>query len=428
MRAKWLVTATALAALSTGVAACGDDSGDSGGGGGGGGGAGSGEISGNTLTVYSSLPLQGGSRDNALAVNKGADIALKEKGGKVGNFTIKFEKLDDSTASAGKWEPNQTQQNARKAVADKTTVAYLGEFNSGASALSIPTTNRAGILQVSPANTAIGLTKEDPADPGTPDKYYPAKKRTYGRVVPPDTVQAAAQVTIWKENGCKKVFIVNDKEVYGEGLATAAEKAAGEQGVEIAGNEGYDPKAGNYRSLAGKIASSGADCFFGSIITDNNGVQLFTDIANGAKSIKLFGPDGVADEAFTGKDGLSPAVAKRTLITVATLDPADYPPAGKKFFDDYKKDTGDKTPAPYSIYGYEAMSIILDSINGAASDGKVSRQEVIDEFFSTKGRESVLGTYDIDKDGDTTLTDYGLYKVEDGESVFQKVIKAGGGT
>jgi branched-chain amino acid transport system substrate-binding protein len=428
LRAKWLVTAAALAALTTGVAACGDDSGSSSGGGGGGG-ASSTDIAGGTVTVYSSLPLQGGSRDNALAVNKGAEIALKEQGGKVGNYRIKFEKLDDSTASAGKWEPNQTQQNARKAVADKTTVAYLGEFNSGASALSIPTTNRAGILQVSPANTAIGLTKADPADPGTPDKYYPAKKRTYGRVVPPDTVQAAAQVTIWKENGCKKVFIVNDKEVYGEGLATAAEKAAGEQGVEIAGNEGYDPKAGNYRSLAGKIASSGADCFFGSIITDNNGVQLFTDIANGAKNIKLFGPDGVADEAFTGKDGLSPAVAKRTLITVATLDPGDYPPEGKKFFDDYKKQTGDKTPAPYSIYGYEAMSIILDSLKRAAdaNGGKVSRQAVIDQFFSTKGRQSVLGTYDIDKDGDTTLTDYGLYKIENGESVFEKVIKANAG-
>ena len=426
MRAKWLVTAAALAALTTGVAACGDDSGSSSGGGGG---ESSGDISGSTVTIYSSLPLQGGSRDNALAVNKGADLALSEQGGKVGNYTVKFEKLDDSTASAGKWEPNQTQQNARKAVADKTTVAYLGEFNSGASALSIPTTNRAGILQVSPANTAIGLTKADPADPGTPDKYYPTKKRTYGRVVPPDTVQAAAQVTIWKENGCKKVFIVNDKEVYGEGLATAAEAAAKEQGVEIAGNEGYDPKAGNYRSLAGKIASSGADCFFGSIITDNNGVQLFTDIANGAKNIKLFGPDGVADEAFTGKDGLSPAVAKRTLITVATLDPGDYPPEGKKFFDDYTKSTGDKTPAPYSIYGYEAMSVILDSLKRAAdaNGGKLSRQAVIDQFFSTKGRQSVLGTYDIDKDGDTTLTDYGLYKIENAEPVFEKVIKAGGG-
>ena len=426
MRAKWLTTAAALAALTTGVAACGDDSGSSSGGGGG---ESSGDISGSTVTIYSSLPLQGGSRDNALAVNQGAELALKEQGGKIGNYTVKFEKLDDSTASAGKWEPNQTQQNARKAVADKTTVAYLGEFNSGASALSIPTTNRAGILQVSPANTAIGLTKADPADPGTPDKYYPTKKRTYGRVVPPDTVQAAAQVTIWKENGCKKVFIVNDKEVYGEGLATAAEKAAGEQGVEIAGNEGYDPKAGNYRSLAGKIASSGADCFFGSIITDNNGVQLFTDIANGAKSIKLFGPDGVADEAFTGKDGLSPAIAKRTLITVATLDPENYPPEGKKFFEDYEKQTGDKTPAPYSIYGYEGMSVILDSLKRAAdaNGGKLSRQAVIDQFFSTKGRQSVLGTYDVDKDGDTTLTDYGLYKIENAEPVFEKVIKAGGG-
>jgi branched-chain amino acid transport system substrate-binding protein len=423
-----LVTATAAAALATGVAACGD-SGSSGGGSSGGGSGGS-EISGNTLTIYSSLPLQGGSRDNALAVNRGADIALKERGGKVGNFTIKFVKLDDSTASAGKWEANQVQQNSRKAVSDKSAVGYLGEFNSGASALSIPVTNRASLLQVSPANTAIGLTEADPADPGTPNKYYPTKKRNYARVVPRDTVQAAAQGTIWKENGCKKIYIVNDKEVYGEGLASAAEKAAANQGIQVAGNEGYDPKAGNYRALAGKIAASGADCFFGSIIVDNNGVQLFTDIANGAKSIKLFGPDGVAEDSFANKKtGVADPVAKRTLITVATLDPSDYPPQGKQFFDTYVKETGDKTPAPYSIYGYESMSLILDSIKGATKDGKVTRQEVIDEAFNTKGRESVLGTYDIDKNGDTTLTDYGLYAIQGGDLKFQKVIKAqaGGG-
>jgi branched-chain amino acid transport system substrate-binding protein len=430
LRAKWLVTATALAALATGVAACGDDSGSSGGGGGGGG-AGSGDISGSSVTIYSSLPLQGGSRDNALAVNRGAEIALQEKGGKVGNYTVKFQKLDDSTASAGKWEPNQVQQNARKAVADKTTIGYLGEFNSGASALSIPTTNRAGILQVSPANTAVGLTSSDPgADAGEPDKYYPTKKRTYGRVVPRDTVQAAAQVTIWKENGCKKVYIVNDKEVYGEGLAKSAEQAVQQQGgVEIVANEGYDPKAGNYRALAGKIKASGADCFFGSIIVDNNGVQLFTDVAQGAPAIKLFGPDGVAEESFAGKDGVAPDVAKRTLITVATLDPDDYPPAGKDFFDRYVKETGDKTPAPYAIYGYETMSVMLDAMKRAAdaNGGKLSRQAVIDQFFNTKGRDSVLGTYDIDKNGDTTLTDYGLYKIADHELAFEKVIKAGGG-
>jgi branched-chain amino acid transport system substrate-binding protein len=423
-----LVTATAAAALATGVAACGDDSDSGGSGGGGGGGAGSQEISGSELTIYSSLPLQGGSRDNALAVNRGADIALQEKGAKAGKYTIKFEKLDDSTASAGKWEPSQVNQNARKATSDNTTIAYLGEFNSGATALSLPATNRAGILQVSPANTAVGLTTDEPgADAGEPDKYYPTSKRTYARVVPRDTVQAAAQVAIWKENGCKKVYIVNDKEVYGAGLAKSAENAAKEQGgVEVVANEGYDPKAGNYRSLAGKINSSGADCFFGSIIVDNNGVQLFTDVANGAKSIKLFGPDGVAEEAFTGKDGVSDAVAKRTLITVATLSPDEFPPAGKQFFEQYTKETGDKTPAPYAIYGYESMKLILDAVEKAAADGKITRQEAIDQVYATKGRESVLGTYDIDKNGDTTLTDYGLYKVEGGELVFEKVIVAGG--
>ena len=424
-----MVTATAAAALATGVAACGDSG--SGGGGGGGGGGGSAEISGNTLTIYSSLPLQGGSRDNALAVNRGAQIALDEKapGGKMGKYTIKFQELDDSTASAGKWEANQVQANASKAVADKTTIAYLGEFNSGASALSIPATNEAGILQVSPANTAVGLTSSDPgADAGEPDKYYKGSggKRTYARVVPRDTVQAAAQVTIWKENGCKKVYVVNDKEVYGEGLSKSAETAVKEQGgVQIVANEGYDPKAGNYRALAGKIKASGADCFFGSIIVDNNGVQLFTDVANGAPNIKLFGPDGVAEDSFANKkDGVPADVAKRTQITVATLSPEEFPPAGKAFFDRYTKETGDKTPAPYAIYGFESMSLILDSLKGAMRDGKLTRQDVIDEVYSTKGRESVLGTYDIDKNGDTTLTDYGVYKIKNGELTFDKTVKA----
>jgi branched-chain amino acid transport system substrate-binding protein len=225
---------------------------------------------------------------------------------------------------------------------------------------------------------------------------------------------------------------VNDKEVYGEGLSKSAEQAVKDQGgVQIVANEGYDPKAGNYRALAGKIKASGADCFFGSIIVDNNGVQLFTDVANGAPNIKLFGPDGVAEDSFANKkDGVSPAVAKRTQITVATLSPDKFPPAGKAFFDKYTKQTGDKTPAPYAIYGYESMSLILDGMQRAAdaNGGKLSRQAVIDQVFKTKGRQSVLGTYDIDKNGDTTLTDYGQYKIQDGELVFEKVIKAGGGS
>ena len=412
------LTAIAVAALAALVpAGCGDDDG-------GGGGK---TISGNTLRVYSSLPLQGQTRTNSDAVNNGAKLALKQHGGKVGKFKIEFKILDDATPQAGKWDPGKTQQNARQAVQDSKTIAYLGEFNSGATANSLPILNRAGILQVSPANTAIGLTSDEPKEalePGEPGKYYPSGKRTYGRVVPKDTIQAAAVATLMAQDGCKKVYIVNDKEVYGEGLAKATEQAAPGNGLEVVSDEGYDPKAANYRSLASKIAGSGADCFFGSLIIDNNAVQLFKDVAAGSDTIKLYGPDGVAQENFADpkQGGLPPAVGKRTKVTVATLDPDQYPPEGQRFFDEYKQEYGPR-PEPYAIYGYEAMSLMLDAIQRAGDKGN-SRQAVIDQFFDTKGRKSVLGTYDIDDNGDTTLTDYGAYAIADGALKFESTIKA----
>ena len=224
MRVRWLAVLGCVLGVSALTAmGCG---------GGGGGGGGGGKVSGSTLTIYSSLPLQGPTRVNSVSVNQGIKLALAKVGNKVGKYTIKFKSLDDSTAQAGKWDPKQTADNARKAVSDKTTIAYLGEFNSGASAISIPILNRAGILQVSPANTGVGLTKKEPgATPGEPDKYYPTGKRTYGRVVPRDKIQGAAMAVAMKEAGCKKVYVLNDKEVYGTGLATNYVSSAKAQGL-----------------------------------------------------------------------------------------------------------------------------------------------------------------------------------------------------
>jgi branched-chain amino acid transport system substrate-binding protein len=417
VRGRWLaVSSCLLAALTFGVAACGDDNG------------GGGTVSGNTLTIYSSLPLQGGSRTNAQAINNGARLSLQQHGnGKIGQFTIKFKALDDSTAQAGKWDPGKTQQNARQAVQDKTTIAYLGEYNSGATTNSLPILNEAGILQVSPANTAVGLTSDEPgADTGEPDKYYPTKKRTYARVVPKDTIQGAAQANIMKEDGCKKVFIADDTEVYGAGLARVAEAKLKEAGIQVVGNEGYDPKAPNYRSLANSMRDKGTDCFFGSLIIDNNAVQMFKDVAAALPQAKLYGPDGVAETSFAdpGEGGLPPNVASRVKITQATLDPDEFRP-GRVFFDGFEKKYGEKHPPTYAIYGYEAMNLILDSIRDAGSKGN-DRQAVIDQLFNTKGRKSVLGTYDIDQNGDTTLTDYGLYTIKNGELQFDRTLHVSG--
>ena len=411
-----------VVALGTGVAACGGDSGS--------GSSSTSSSSGGSknLTIYSSLPLQGASRVNSEAVNNGAKMALQTVGGKVGGYTITFKNLDDSTASAGKWDPGQTQADARKAVQDKSTIAYLGEFNSGATANSLPILNQAGIPQVSPSNTAVGLTTNDPgADVGEPTKYYPAGTRTYARVVPRDTIQGAAGVEAMKEDGCKSVFIVNDKEVYGQGLSKVVQADAAKAGIKVAGNDGYDPKASNYRSLASKIKGTGADCFYGSIIVDNNGVQLFKDVFAGVPGVKMYGPDGVAETTFTNpKEGGLPAnVAKDVKITVATLSQDQYPPEGKKFFADYQK-AYNKAPETYAIYGYEAMSLILDAMKRAGA--KVNDKAAVnDAIHSTKDKKSVLGTYSIDKNGDTSLTDYGLYTVKNGDLAFDKVIKAQAG-
>jgi branched-chain amino acid transport system substrate-binding protein len=401
-------------ALAFGVAACGSSNKSSSS-------SGSGSTGSTTLSIYSSLPLQGDSRPQSEAVVNGEKLALQEHGGKVGKYTIKYVSLDDSTAAAGKWDPGATSSDARKAAQDKSTIAYLGEFNSGASAISIPILNEAGILQISPSNTAVGLTQNAPgADKGEPDKYYPSGKRTYGRVVPTDTIQAAAQVSYQKDQGCKKLYILNDKEVYGKGLADVVQKDATPAGIQVLGNDGIDTKAANFRSLATKIKSKGADCMFFGGITDNKAVQVWTDVGAANPNIKMFGPDGVAESSFTTK--VPANLQSRTFVTNPTLDPKLYPPAAQDFFKTYKQKFG-KNPEPYAIYGYEAMQVALLAIQNAGDKGN-DRQAVIDQFFKIKDRDSVLGKYSIDQNGDTTLSDYGGDKVKGGQLVFDKVIKA----
>src|SRR3954449_5355633 len=372
---RTIVGVAAVLAAIVGVAACGggdDKSSDEGGGGR------------TSLTIYSSLPLQGDSRPQSEDVVNGEKMALEEAGGKVGKFTIKYSSLDDSTAATGKWDPGQTSADARKAAQDPSTIAYLGEFNSGGSAISIPIMNEANTLQISPSNTYVGLTRAEGADKGEPDKYYPAGKRTFGRVVPADHIQAAAQVTYQKDQGCKKTYILNDKEVYGKAIAGQVQNIAKAQGLAIAGNDGIDTKAANFRSLATKIKSSGADCMFFGGITQNKGVQVFKDVAAANPTMKLFGPDGVAESAFSTKLGSS--VEKNTYITNPTLDPKLYPPAAQDFFSKFKQKFGND-PQPYAIYGYEAMKVALLAIQNAGDKGN-DRQAVIDAFFKIKDRDS----------------------------------------
>jgi branched-chain amino acid transport system substrate-binding protein len=408
-----LIVVMALAAT---LAACGED--EDGGGGGG-------DEQAKTLRVYSSLPLQGAAREQNVAIVNGAKLALEQAGGRAGKFAIEYESLDDSTAQAAGWEPGATTANARRAAQDDAAIAYIGEFNSGATALSLPLLNEAGLLQISPGNTAVGITSDAPgAAAGEPDKYYPTGKRTYARLLPKDTVQGAALVAVMKEEGCTSAYILNDKEVYGAGLASNVELAAEDIGLEIKGNDGIDKNAPNYRSLGSKIKGTGAQCFIYCGITANNAVQLFKDMAVALPEGALLGPEGVGETGFfdSTEGGLPPDVASRALITIPGVAPEEYPPAGQEFLKAYEAEYGEKNPDRYAVYGYESMSLLLDAIKRAGENG-ADRAAVVDQLLATKDREGVFGTYSIDENGDITLTPYGVYKIKDDQLVFDRSVE-----
>jgi branched-chain amino acid transport system substrate-binding protein len=386
--------------------------------------AGGGSSSGKTIDIYSSLPLQGASTAQTDPMVNGMKLALSQAGNKAGPFTVNYQSLDDSTAAAGKWDPGQTAADARKAAADPKAVFYMGEFNSGASEVSIPILNQAGIPMVSPANTYVGLTTNLPGSaPGEPEKYYPTGTRNYLRIVPIDSIQAAADLIAMKQAGCTKVAVANDKEAYGAGLATLLGLEKKEYGVTITSNTGIDPTAPNFRSYASTIQGQGADCFFFSGIVSNGAVQITKDVHAALPKAKLFGPDGVCTDAYTSqkKGGVPAALYPLMQCTVATQDLSAYP-GGKDFLAAYKAKYGTANPDPYAIYGYEVMKLGLETIAKLGAQGD-SKSAVLKALFATTSRNSVLGTYGFDKNGDTTLKSYGLYKVgSDGEPVFFKTL------
>ena len=378
----------------------------------------------NTVDIYSSLPLQGASTAQTDPMVNGMKLALEQAGNKAGTWTVNYTSLDDSTAAAGKWDPAQCAANARKVAQDSKAVYYMGEFNSGCSEVSIPILNQAGISQVSPANTYVGLTTNEPGSaPGEPQKYYPTGTRTHLRIVPRDSIQAAADLLAMKEAGCTRVAVANDKEAYGSGLAALIELEKGNYGVTVTSNTGIDPTAPNFRSYAATIKGEGADCFFFAGIVSNGAVQIAKDVNAAIPTAKIFGGDGVCTSTYTNaKEGGVPAnIAPLIECTVATQNLSAYP-GGQTFLAAYKAKYGVSNPDPYAIYGYEDMKLGLETVASLGSKGN-SKSEVRTALFAIHNRNSVLGTYGFDSSGDTTLTAYGLYKVgSNGNPTFDKTL------
>jgi branched-chain amino acid transport system substrate-binding protein len=386
-------------------------------------------IQGEKLTVYVSVPLSGASAISGRAVADGVKLAAAQGHDRVGKYRLVVKVRNDATAAAGEWDPGQTSRDAVQAAADPTTIGYIGDLDSGASAVSIPILNQAGIPQISPRSSAVGLTSGGPAaSPGEPAKYYPAQVRTFARVAPSDSVGAAVQVTLQKSLGCTKTYVLTDEEVDGEDFAASFDVAAHRAGLRVLATQQYDPQALGYRALAKTIASSRANCVLVSAISGSNAIPVTRQIAAALPYARIFAGPGVAQSTFVdpAKGGVPLALDSRLFITSPALGARAYPRAGREFLARFARLYGPSEPD--AILGYESMRLMLSAIAAATDGGREPprRAAVRRAIFDTHDRHGALGTYSINRHGDTTLSAYGVWRVVNGRLRFWKAIEDAG--
>jgi branched-chain amino acid transport system substrate-binding protein len=396
----------ALTALAVGLAGCGGIA------------AGNANPNASQLTIYSSLPLQGPAAAISQNIVNGEKLALAEVGGRVGSLRVSYVSQDDSSTKTGTWDPGVTAADAKAAAQDKTTIAYLGDYNSGASAISLPLVNAAGILQISPASPYVGLTSAHDAGQDEPDRFYPTGRRTFGRLMPDDEVQGAAQAKMMRGLGVRRLFVVSDENPFEGTLGQIVVADARAAGIRVVASDTVDTKATDYRGEVARVVRSGADAVLFSGGPGPGSVQLWQQLYGADPGLKLLGTSAVADPAFTSQ--LGPA-ARNAFMTTPTLAPGLYPPAAQRLFGVYRRTFGTQ-PRPEMLYGYEAMAVALLAIRRAGANGG-DRQSVVDRFFGIRGHDSVLGRYSIQPSGNSTLSDYAVDRVVGGRPVFDRLVR-----
>ena len=376
-----------------------------------------------TIEVWSSLPRQGSSKGQTDTIVNAIKLALEERGGVVAGYTIKYVDQDDSTAEAGQWTEAKEIENATNAVSNGNVVAYIGTFNSGAAKVSIPILCKAGIAMISPANTYPGLTKPGKGEADEPTKYYQGCTRNYHRVVPADDLQGLAGAKWAAELEFTKVYVIDDSQLYGKGIADVFEAEAPGQGLEVVGRDGILGTETDYKALAEKVGQADPDLVYFGGITQQNAGQLWRDIKDTLPDVAMMGPDGIAETAFIEAAG---DAAEGTYTTFGGLPADQLKGKGAQFVSAYTEKYGGELEA-YTAYGYEAANVAFAAIERAAAtnpaDTNALRAAVLKEISATKDYEGVLGTWSFDANGDTSLVEMSGSIVTGGEFVFDKVIE-----
>jgi branched-chain amino acid transport system substrate-binding protein len=359
---------------------------------------------GTTLTVYMSLPREGVSARMAMDVAAGARLALSDAHGRADGKRVRLVQLDSAEPGDQTWDPSRVEANAKQAADDPTTIAYLGELDSGASAVSVPVTNDKQILQVSPADGLTSLTRDEPGAAllTGPDRYYPSGKRTFLRLVPDDYAQAATLVGWARSRGARRIALLQDERLFGRALAGQARFAALKLHVPVVDvAEAHEDPSG-YAALAQKLAQTRPDAVIYTGLGDRSSGPLLAAVRRALPGARLYGGSAVAT-ASPAPDGL-PA----TSVVKPALAVSGYGPRPRRLLARVSRARG-TAAGPEALYGYEAMRIVLDAIAAAGAHAD-DRGAVARAALTPRTRTSVLGAYRVAATGDVSTTRFGGFR------------------
>jgi branched-chain amino acid transport system substrate-binding protein len=352
-------------------------------------------VSSGTLSVYVSVPpgRQSPETQDVLLAER---LAFQQAGAQVAKFKINLVRFQGAKLS----------DTARQAIGDGSTIAYIGEIAPGTSEDTIGITNAQDVLQVSPTDTAVEETQSTPAVPNSPDRYYESlstNHRTYARVVPTDALEAKALVGEMQALGVKQLYVVSDGSPYGKALAYAVKTDAA-PGITVASS----PQAAQAAFYAGS-STAGAATFF-------------NQVAQASPGVKLFAPSALYDDTFVSS--LSAGAQRSLYVSSPGFTSSELTPQGKQFVSAFRA-AYSHAPAPQAIFGYEAMAAVMAVLHNEGSSAG-NRSTIVRAFLAIRNRASVLGTYSLNQNGDTSIAPFIFSRVKAGTLAPYKAVQEQG--
>jgi branched-chain amino acid transport system substrate-binding protein len=375
--------------------------------------ASAGDTSKGTVKFAIELPQQGSEKAASDPIINGIKLAVKQAGGAAGGYKIDIPQgsiYDD--ALNGAHDPQTGANNMSQIVADADTVAVIGPLNSSVAVAQIPISNEGGLLQCSPANTNPDLTK------GAPAAQLRTKPNNYIRVVTTDDVQgpAAAQY-IYDVLKKTSVYVIDDTETFGKGVADAFDAEFVKRGGKVVKHDAAPKTTQDYVSImTAAKALNPESIYFGGVTATGGARILLAAQQAGLGDVPYVGPDGINDGSGETKDSflnLAAAAAKNSFSTLAGI--GDFP--GKAQFDtDYKAEYGIDATG-YAGMGFACAQVVIDALGraGATSPADMTalREAVRVAGTATDATyKTVIGDITFNADGDTSQKIVSIYSVD----------------